>query len=513
MPMSPRPSLTPVSRKPAPEVLSLDAAIRRVADQDPDRQFIRDLREPGRDVTMSYGEAEHRIERLSRRIAALPAPVVGVMLSTSSDCLCLVYATMRAGKDVLLLDPEWGVLAQQAVAREVGLGAVVADFPVTGPLAKLQAALDLRPEAEAGDTGETGPAVDPRAAERTRILIFTSGTTSRPKGIVLTQQAMLAAYDIGRRCLGTDSRTHAGCFYRISGLGILGIHFLFPQLFGGSVTILPAFAYVDGDALWRMVRDCGINFLYIVPPIVNFLVKEGVPPTSPFADDSLLCVAGSARLDPEMQRRFQERFAPLANIYGLSECGFAFLFGHRRGDRFDNSVGPAVGLELKITDEQGHVLTEPRAKGRLHVRTPSLFEGYLHNSELTRRSVQDGWLDTHDLAWFDEDGCVHVVGRMDATVNKAGNLFHLAECEEALTALGQVVEAACVKVACPLNDEDYVAVVRTATDGAPYDYAHYLEHALGVARAPRQVLLVSDELPRNGAGKYDRAALMRLVDA
>ncbi|MCW8199119.1 hypothetical protein D8B23_11950 [Verminephrobacter aporrectodeae subsp. tuberculatae] len=63
--------------------------------------------------------------------------------------------------------------------------------------------------------------------------------------------------------------------------------------------------------------------------------------------------AGSARLDPEIQRQFQDRFAPLTNIYGLSECGFAFLFGQRRGDRFDNSVGPAVGLELRLLDAHG----------------------------------------------------------------------------------------------------------------------------------------------------------------
>lgn len=489
---------------------SLDATIREVARCDPTRPVLRDLRVQGQAVVHTYGDADRRIDRLASHIASLPGPLVGVMLSTSADCLWLVYAVMRAGKDVLLLDPEWGSRAQEAVATATALGAIVADFPVTGPLAELQVALDLRPETEAAPSADA--VMEPAAAARTRIVVFTSGTTSQPKGIVLTQAAMLAAYDIGQRCLGIGEGTHAGCFYRVSGLGILGIHFLFPILYGGSVAILPTHAYLDPD-FWDGVRAHGINFLYVVPPIASLLVKECPSPSIPFTLDDLLCVAGSARLDPEIQRRFQDRFAPLANIYGLSECGFAFLFGQRRGDRFDNSVGPAVGLELRLLDADGDAITVPGVQGRLQVRTPSLFEGYLHQPELTRRAVQDGWLDTNDLAWFDEEGCTHVIGRVDGTIKKAGNLFHLVECEEALTALGHVVEAACVKVECALHGEDYVAVVRTKAGGAPFGYQAWLEEALGTARAPRNVVVTQQELPRNGAGKYDRAALLRLVDA
>lgn len=131
-----------------------------------------------------------------------------------------------------------------------------------------------------------------------------------------------------------------------------------------------------------------------------------LPAAAPLPLQRLLCVAGSARLDADLQAAFQRDYAALANIYGLSECGFAFLFGKRRGDAFDNSVGPAVGLELKLTDPDGRPLEGSGERGRLWVRTPSLFSGYVNRPDLTAQVLEDGWLNTQDLAYFDEDRCV-----------------------------------------------------------------------------------------------------------
>lgn len=114
--------------------------------------------------------------------------------------------------------------------------------------------------------------------------------------------------------------------------------------------LLPLHCWADSEGFWECVERFGISFLYLVPPVVNHMVKEGTPPPRRLPLQRLLCVAGSARLDADLQAAFQRDYAALANIYGLSECGFAFLFGKRRGDAFDNSVGPAVGLELKLTD-------------------------------------------------------------------------------------------------------------------------------------------------------------------
>ncbi|HBO6318155.1 TPA: acyl--CoA ligase, partial [Pseudomonas aeruginosa] len=322
-----------------PVPVSLDSTLRHLGSADPRRPFLIDAREPERPLEYTWGDADRQVDALAEQIAAHAYRSVGVLLDNSYRNLCLIYAVMRAGKHLVLIDPEWGEAAKQAIVDEMRLDALASEHPLEGALAGLRLALDFERSATRR--------LD-RAAH-SHMILFTSGTTGQPKGIELSQQAMLHAYRIGRDCLGIGEHTRSGCFYRISGLGILGINFLFPLLYGGSAVLLPLHCWADSEGFWECVERFGISFLYLVPPVVNHMVKEGSPPPRRLPLQRLLCVAGSARLDADLQAAFQRDYAALANIYGLSECGFAFLFGKRRGDAFDNSVGPAIGLELKLT--------------------------------------------------------------------------------------------------------------------------------------------------------------------
>ncbi|HCI1647701.1 AMP-binding protein [Pseudomonas aeruginosa] len=318
-----------------PVPVSLDSTLRHLGSADPRRPFLIDAREPERPLEYTWGDADRQVDALAEQIAAHACRSVGVLLDNSYRNLCLIYAVMRAGKHLVLIDPEWGEAAKQAIVDEM-------------------------------------------------------------------------------------------------------------------------------------------------------------------------------RLDADLQAAFQRDYAALANIYGLSECGFAFLFGKRRGDAFDNSVGPAVGLELKLTDPDGRPLEGSGERGRLWVRTPSLFSGYVNRPDLTAQVLEDGWLNTQDLAYFDEDRCVHVLGRCDGTINKGGNLFHLNECERALNGLDEVIDVCCLKVDCPLYGEDYVAVIHTAPQ-VEFAFLPWLQQQLGTLRAPQRVVLSHQALPLNGAGKHDRRALAALL--
>ncbi|MGA4815812.1 hypothetical protein ACPA9J_14455 [Pseudomonas aeruginosa] len=172
------------------------------------------------------------------------------------------------------------------------------------------------------------------------MILFTSGATGQPKGIELSQQAMLHAYRIGRDCLGIGGHTRSGCFYRISGLGILGINFLFPAAVRQRArcscrcTAGPT-AKASGNA-WNASASVSSTWCRRWSA---HMVKEGSPPPRPCRCSACSAVAGSARLDADLQAAFQRDYAALADIYGLSECGFAFLFGKRRGDAFDQLGG------------------------------------------------------------------------------------------------------------------------------------------------------------------------------
>ncbi len=145
---------------------------------------------------------------------------------------------------------------------------------------------------------------------------------------------MLHAYCIGRDCLGIGEHTRSGCFYRISGLGILGINFLFLLLYGGSA-VSPAAALLGRQRrLLGMRGTLRHQLLTWCRRWSTTWSSEGSRRRAACRCSALLCVAGSARLTPTCRRPSSATSAALANIYGLSECGFAFLFGKRRGDAF-----------------------------------------------------------------------------------------------------------------------------------------------------------------------------------
>ncbi|MDC9581605.1 fatty acid--CoA ligase family protein [Xenorhabdus sp. PR6a] len=481
---------------------TLDATLRLNAKSFPLRIVLTDAQNIQSVKNYNWGETNAIVDTLAWQFTSLPGSGIGVLLDNSYHCLCLIYGVVRAGKDLILIDPEWGVAAKRAIIKEMSLQTLLSTEPINDQFATLQFFPDF--------SSHFISPFSKTAATTSRMIVFTSGTTGKPKGIILSQKAMVNAYSIGRRCLGIGKHTRVGCFYRVSGLGILGINFLFPLLYGGSVVLLPRHCWTDNEHFWHYIEYFSITFLYLVPPIVNFMVKEGIPPANRLPLEQLLCVSGSARLDVGLQAEFQCRFAPLANIYGLSECGFAFLFGRRHGEDFDNSVGPAVGLSLRLIDEQGQEIHTPNVPGRLWVRTPSLFSGYVNQPALTSQVVRDGWLDTQDIAFFDKQKGFYVVGRVDGTVNKGGNLFHLSECEQLLNTRDDVADVCCLKVPCELYGEDYIAVIQ----GAPFkttELINWLNLHLGVQRAPRTVICLEEKLPLNGAGKHDRYAIMNLI--
>ncbi|MDC9605578.1 ANL family adenylate-forming protein [Xenorhabdus griffiniae] len=482
--------------------ITLDTTLRKKALSSPQQSLLIDALKPESAIEYRWKETNMLVDALAWQFADLPGKGIGVILDNSYNCLCMIYGVIRSGKDLVLIDPEWGITAKQAIIDEMVLQILVSAVPIQDEFATLQFIPDF--------SFDSVEMFDEHAAANSRMIIFTSGTTGKPKGIVLSQQAMVSAYAIGQRCLKIGEHTRAGCFYRVSGLGILGINFLFPLLYGGSVVLLPQHCWSDCIQFWSLVERFNISFLYMVPPIVNFMVKEGVPLTVPFPLSRLLCVSGSARLDAGLQDEFQRNFAPLANIYGLSECGFAFLFGRLNRNRFDNTVGPAVGLTLRLTDEQGHEITQPGFRGRLWVKTPSLFSGYVNQPELTAQMVHDGWLDTQDIAYFDEQGGFYVLGRVDGTVNKGGNLFHLNECEQLLNTRSDVIDVCCLKVHCDIYGEDYIAVIQGEL-GQESVLLIWLQQHLGISRAPRSVFCLNKKLPLNGAGKHDRCAITELI--
>ena len=129
-----------------PVPVSLDSTLRHLGSADPRRPFLIDAREPERPLEYTWGDADRQVDALAEQIAAHACRSVGVLLDNSYRNLCLIYAVMRAGKHLVLIDPEWGEAAKQAIVDEMRLEALASEHPLEGALAGLRLALEQDPD-------------------------------------------------------------------------------------------------------------------------------------------------------------------------------------------------------------------------------------------------------------------------------------------------------------------------------------------------------------------------------
>ncbi|CDG22301.1 protein of unknown function [Xenorhabdus poinarii G6] len=189
--------------------ITLDATLREKAFSSPQQPLLVDALKPESAIEYRWKETNMLVDALAWQFADLPGEGIGIILDNSYYCLCMIYGVIRSGKNVILIDSEWGITAKRTIIDEMALQALVSAAPIQDEFAILQ----FIPDFSSGYS----EVFNEYAATNSRMIIFTSGTTGKPKGIVLSQQAMVNAYAIGQRCLKVGEHTRVGCFYRVSG--------------------------------------------------------------------------------------------------------------------------------------------------------------------------------------------------------------------------------------------------------------------------------------------------------
>jgi acyl-CoA synthetase (AMP-forming)/AMP-acid ligase II len=412
-----------------------------------------------------------------------------------------MLAVWRRGAVAVLADPLWGGWLRDAVVAHSG-GELLVSLPDDGA-----AASALSPRADR-----------PPLPADCAMLSYTSGTTGDPKGVVLRHRHLLSAY----RAAGEAVRGHLGvapatmgCSMRVSGLGVLGMHYLWPATMGAATVTFPELTLADAGTFWDRQVAHGVDLTYLVPALVALLNYAGKPPTGTGPVPLVLCAG--APLAPDVQERFQATFgAPLLNAYGLTEVSFAAFFGERGADgRATGSIGPPVTVSAQVRLGDGSLLAGP-GRGELELTGPSLSDGYYDNPAGTAASFRDdGWLRTGDLAEVDAEGRYAIVGRLKDAVMKGAFTVYLNEVEAAACALDGVVEAGGLRLVLPGGTEDLGLVARVEPDAELTRNAvkAFVADRLGRQRAPRRVVLTTDALPKVGHGKLDRRGLAGLWEA
>ena len=336
-------------------------------------------------------------------------------------------------------------------------------------------------------------------------LVYTSGTTGRSKGAMLTRGNLVsnaAALAAAWRFSCEDVLLHTLPLFHVHGL-FAAINTVLAS--ASSLVLLPRF---DAGAVIELLADATV--LMGVPTHYARLLADGRLDRRASARVRLF-VSGSAPLLAETHQAFFERTGHrILERYGMTET-LMNTSNPYEGPRVPGSVGPALpGVEVRVTERaSGGVLSEPEAIGALEVRGPNVFAGYWRDPEKTRAAfTADGWFRTGDLGRIDAAGYVYLVGRAKDLVISGGHNVYPREVEIELDAVPGVLESAVFGVPHPDFGEGVTAVVVLAPGASvtEVELIEALRPRLARYKVPKRLFLVA-ELPRNPMGKVRKEAL------
>ncbi len=351
------------------------------------------------------------------------------------------------------------------------------------------------------------PAVPIDPARDLVALPYSSGTSGRPKGVMLSHRNLVAV------TCQVEAQTHVDEHWRTLGVlpffHIYGLVVLmnFPLYFGGLCVTMPRF---DLPELLRLVQEHRLTHLYVVPPLVLALAKH--PLVDDFDLSSLKLVnSGAAPLDEGLQGACAERLGCLVTQgYGMTETSLAC---HTTPQDPEKVRGGAVGLTLpgmesRVVDVETGAELGVGERGEICVRGPNIMGGYWNDPEATARTIDaEGWLHTGDVGYADADGYFYVVDRVKELIKYKGMQVAPAELEGLLLSHPAIADAAVI----PSPDEEAgevpKAFVVLRQPAAPADLMEWVAGRVAPHKKIRRLAVV-DAIPRSAAGKILRRVLV-----
>ncbi len=453
---------------------------------------------------LTFGELRNRAVKLAgalKRRGLAVGDRVAIHLTNRAEFIDLFLACAQSG---LVLVPINVMYREREVAHIVSdadpalivtTRSNFALFPAGAPVVDVD---EL--SREAGDEVDHRPAID---GDAPAAIVYTSGTTGRSKGAVLSHNNFTANATALTTCwrITSDDRYLAVLpLFHVHGLGNGVCSWLASGCRMRLVERFDANLALDWFEQFQPTLFFGVPTIYVRLLGLSLEVARGV------GSRTRLFVSGSAPLPAHVLEAFRERFGhTILERYGMSETLMLtsnFLAGERRA----GTVGyPLPGVSLSLRDTRG-ALVDPGAIGEVWVRGPTVFSGYWRNAEATASAFRDGWFATGDLGQLDENGCLTLRGRATELIISGGFNIYPREIEEVLLEQDGVREAAVVGTPDERRGEVPVAYVVADGDVDVERLRERCAQLLASFKAPRAIVRV-DSLPRNAMGKLQKHLL------
>jgi acyl-CoA synthetase (AMP-forming)/AMP-acid ligase II len=495
----------------------------------PERPALRDL--AGDEV--SYGQLDARTSRLAHHLldrGLAPGDRVATWMTDGFEYVEAYLACAKAGLVVCPINSRNTATEADYLLRDSGARLLIHATSLAEKVGQLtpSATAGVDVLAVAPNTGWDGRAtdgptglppthVDPAAPA---IIGYTSGTTGRPKGAILTHAAILAIARLNSTSYRLGAYPKVALTGSMSFVSVVPAHVLCTLRFGGTLTIMGDWAV--GDLVRVLDRDL-IEFIYVSSPRLEEVADAlAAAPDSWRNLRSVMHSASRARpsqlaaLTRVVGSRLVEGWGMTENSGGLMTATLGHeLLGAEGDDHWAYTTAgvPAMDTEVRVVGDDGAELPhDGTAIGELWFRSPALFAGYWNRDTETRQALQDGWFRTGDLGSIDADGYVFVSERRTDLIVSGGANVYPSEVEDCISRLPGVAEVAVVGAEHERWGQTVVAAI-ALTAGATLTsddvIAHCREHLAGYKKPTRVVFM--DSLPRTASQKVSRASVREIV--
>ncbi len=469
---------------------------------------------------ISYAAFDARIRRVGGWLVSRgvePGDVVAVLMKNSAAFLELVFATSHIGAVFLPINyrlsaDEVGYIVGNSGAKLLIADAELADIAAGG------APVVLLDEAAQSNATRLAPDIVPapmhvRQPRDLMRLMYTSGTTDRPKGVMLTYENIYWKSADQTLVLGLSADTRlliVGPLYHVGALDLPGIAVLWH---GGLLSIHRNF---EPEAALAAIEADKLNAAWFAPVMTTAILT--CPARDTYDVSSLRWAIGGGEKTPEVRiRAFSEYFtnARYIDAYGLTEScgGDTFMDAGREIEKIGSTGRAIAHVEIEIRDDAGKRLL-PGENGEICLRGPKVTQGYWKDPEKTAAAFFGDWFRTGDIGYLDDDGFLYLTDRKKDMIISGGENIASSEVERVIYELPEVREVAVIGLPDPRWGEQPVAIV-VLGDGAVLELPALAAHCrarLAGFKVPKQ-LIIRDSLPRNPSGKVLKRVLRAELEA